>query len=351
MPYMTTPKFFNSNKLQNTFVDVGGNGDCGFRAVAAGLIDHVLTHPHAMPSSLLNTLLEQYVRYYPNKKPTLPGLVTPLERMQQLIKQMRMRELIETLAYALRQLAVDELRAHPEQYPGAFIHMHEGTSPRQMEQATTWIDETSIAALANKLDIPIEVQVYERLKTLPLKRNYNVDSKNPPVVMKLENAHYMPRLVLAERFSMAYQQPLSLWQSEVEVDDPSFDDVLAKTIEVDKRIVTTFEETYNKLSVMVSDGELNKEDLLSLYISSMNNSDYLQGRIAHVGLEHGNQDFFDAIYRQSGKQPSNGLVNDSSIIPELIHALSRAISIGQMSESAVYTLVDQRQDEKAGLVI
>ena len=83
----------------------------------------------------------------------------------------------------------------------------------------------------------------------------------------------------------------------------------------------------------------------------MNDSDYLQGRVAHVGLEQGNQEFFDAISGQSNNQPSIHTMNEPQITLELIHAISRAISIGQMSETAVFALVDQRQDEKASLQI
>ena len=147
---------------KRVFVDVGGNGDCGFRAIAAGLLDYFLMHPR-MNGELLNKVLSSHFSYFPTHRTTMPGLVKASERMERLIKQVRMTELLPAMAYTLRQLAVTELCENPALYRGAFIDRHETTTPEEMRKPTTWIDESSIAALARALAMPIEVQIVERV--------------------------------------------------------------------------------------------------------------------------------------------------------------------------------------------
>ena len=345
------PTAVDTYGLKSSFVDVGGNGDCGFRAVAAGLIDHFLRHPR-MNTELLNKILASHFSYFPAHRTTLPGLVTAAERMQQLIKDVRMGELVQAAAYTLRQIAVTEMSTHPELYRGAFVERNEGTTPLDMRMATTWIDESSIAALANALSISIEVQVVERGKTLPMRLRYNdLGAGTPPVVMQLQNGHYTPRVSLVERFTSVNSYcGRTLQPVNTIADDPDLPEIYAAIAREDKRLVVAFDNAYDRLAVMVAAGELNKDDLLAMYVKGMVASDYLSGRIAHVCIEHGNQHFFDAIIRaQRGVQQESRPAgdNDRFIVDELVHALARAITIGQMSADNIFLPIDEKQDMSA----
>lgn len=323
------------------FVNVGGNGDCGFRSVAAGFLDYFLANPR-MSSDLLNKVLTAHFKYFPAHRTMLPGLITPTERMQQLIKDVRMSELIPALAYTFRQLAVTEMCAHPELYRGAFVDRNEGTAPAEMRKATTWIDEVSILALANVLKMPIQVHVVEHAKPLPLCLAYNADAKEPPVVIKLEGNHYIPRVKAAERFTGTATQSPRTNEAVVHA-DPDLDTIRAAIKAADQQMITVFEETHHRLATMVLAGELSKSDLLAMYVNGMANSDYLRGRIACVGIEHGNQDFFNAIMSTKPGKSRDVLPttkHDDRIVAELIHAIARAVSIGQMNEEAVFAPVD-----------
>lgn len=333
-----------------TFVDVGGNGDCGFRAVAAGLIDNFLSHPH-VKGEWLNRLLTQHFKYFPEQRTTPAGLWTPAERMQQLLKHVRMGELLQTLAYTLRQMAVTEMCAHPELYRGAFVGQHENTAPADMRQATTWIDESSIAALAHAIDLPIKVRVVESGKTLPMNLCYNEAKKaeNPLIVIKLQQGHYVPRVHASERFKAVKDLPIVRPLNPVIENlpqDPELSEILTHIAAEDKRLVKAFEDTHYRLMTMVAAGELNKEGLLAIYTKNMGNSDYLKGRVAYVTTEHGNQDFFNAIFRsqQSLPQEDAGLSSNEQITAELVHALARAITIGQMNVDEVFAQIDDAQE-------
>lgn len=320
-------------------VDVGGTGDCGFRAVAAGLIDQFLEHPRKSPEWLSSVLAKHFV-YFPDHRTTLPGLVTAAERMQQMINNVRLK-LIPALAFTLRQIAVTEMCEHPELYRGAFVLQNEGTAPALMRKPTTWIDESSIAALAKALSIPIEVQVVDRLKILPKPLRYhNVGGGAQPIVMRLQDGHYTPRVHHKDFFSSATAIPASVLDPVIEnSQDPSIDELLAIIDAEDKRMLDAFDSIYDQLAFKVKIGDLSQDDLLTMYVKGMPNSDYLAGRVRCVTQEHGNQQFFDAVSRAQGRVSQNDVVPSGNpnqrIVDELIHAIARAISIGQMSEAVL----------------
>ena len=344
-------RFFSDSGIPSTgekragpaFVDVGGYGDCGFRSVAAGIIDGFLHHPRAY-ADLLSKVLAHHVGYFPAHRTTLPGLTTPTDRMQQLIKTIRMSELVPAMAYTLRQMAVTEMLASPSRYRGAFVQRHEGTTPDEMRKAGTWIDESSIAALAHVLDLPIEVHVVGRGKTLPMRLRYNdLGAAQAPVVMRLQDGHYTPRVHNKDRFEARISQRThAVLPAEIKAPaDRPLSEIYAEIAAEDKRLVDAFESAYDRLAVMVAAGELSKDDLLAMYIKGMATSDYLSGRVAHVCAEHGSQQFFDEIIQaQRGEQSSVLSAPGDDTVNELVHALARAMTIGQMSEENVFAHVD-----------
>jgi hypothetical protein len=331
----------NKSLKAPVFVNVGGNADCGFRSVAAGFVDNFLADLR-MSTDLLNKVLTAHFKYFPAHRTTLPGLITPAERMQQLIKDVRMAELLPALAYTFRQLAVTEMCSHPERYRGAFVDRNEGTAPAEMRKATTWIDEVSILALAHVLEMPIQVQVVEHAKPLPLNLEYNADAKEPAVVIKLQGNHYIPGVKAADRFNVTATKAPRVNESVIHV-DPDLATIYAAIKAADQQMISLFEDTHHRLSTMALAGELSKSDLLAMYVNGMANSDYLRGRIACVGIEHGNQDFFNAVMNTKSGTSKDVLPttkHDDRIVAELIHAIARAVSIGQMSEEAVFAHVD-----------
>ena len=332
------------------FVDVGGNGDCGFRAVAAGIIDNFLMHPRMMNAEFLKKLLDLHFKLFPEQQTTMPGLVTYAERMQQLIKQTRMGVLIQTLSYSLRQVAVHEMCTHPELYRGAFVQQNEQTTPEEMRKPTTWIDESSIAALAKALDMPIEVHVVEQVKTLAMRLIYNETAKGaPPIVIQLQSGHYVPHVTMSERFTNMQSQPVRALQPVIDdtINDRSLSEIHAIIALEDERLLRAFENMCAKLSTMVAAGEIRKEHLLDVYVKGIANSDYLDGRGACVSKEQGNQHFFQTIAR--AKTGLSNAINpaddhDKAITKELVHALARAVSIGQMSEDHVFGHIEHLQE-------
>lgn len=334
-----------------TTVNVGGNGDCGFRSIAAGLVDNFFTHPH-LNKTLLNHILQRHFIYYPVHRPNLSEEETPHQLMSRLLKKVTMSELIQTMAYTLRQLAVDEMVKNPVQYPGAFVQNHEHTSPAEMRQPQTWIDESSISALANALNLPIRVRLISSGKELsspPL--TYHSQSRhatmNPPVVISLERGHYQPSLLNPRIFqSNVYDSKVQMSPVQTVVTDSDMPEILKKIAEAEARTVAAFESTRDCLTAMVTAGELTKSRLLEVYIKGIVSSDYLQGRMKQVDKEH-QADFFS---RAIADHPSHTITSkhDDAIVAELVHAIARAISIGHMCAEEVFTQIDAQQ---SGLLV
>ena len=316
----------STDQKSGAFVDVGGTGDCGFRAIAAGLIELYSTPALTKGrDALLQLLLTRFDVLFPTHAHQT-SVLTPTQRLQQLKKRVPYHQLIVEMAYTLRQIAVDELCTNPDEYPGAFLGEDEGTSPAMMRKMTTWIDESSLSALSNALHLPITVQVVDGSKSLPYQFQYNVDSSCPSVLIKLEKGHYVPYL----RGPSPQTRPTPVQSIMPSKDDLAFDrklpDILAMIAEDQKRMKDKFESIREKLEAQVllgsKQGGLNKDDLLSIYVNGKQTSDYLQGRARLAGIESGN--------------PRGHSCHDEYVVNELVHAIARAISIGHMSPDVIY---------------
>lgn len=357
----TPPSFFKKrlaavkavaepNKISKTLVDVGGEGDCGFRALAAAFIDNVLTHRYINPQAI-KKLLDEHEQRYPAHQYHGLALPTPRDRMLELINHVPMSVLIPTMGDTLRQMAVDKMCEKPAVYRGAFVDEREQTSPSAMRKMGTWIDESSIAAVAEVLNMPVNVQVIEHGKPLRARLCYNASTEHPvthpEITIQLEAAHYKPRVVLAERF-VGTSSSLRLPPPVVDpnLTDPSLESILVEIKKEDRRLSDAFESTKNLLTSMLSNGELNKDQLLALYVHNMDSSDYLTGRVCEVGVEHGTQDFMNAIHVAQGKTSASPLSSggaDAQIVHELIHAIARAVSIGHMDADKMFEQIEEQQ--------
>lgn len=320
------------------WVNVGGTGDCGFRSAAAAMIDNVLVKPRAN-QGLAEDLIKLHADYFEQQAIQI-RLLTSAEHLAKLVEAPIARaKFLSELAYALRQVTVDELITYPERYRGAFVAEHEGTAPEKMRLQETYIDESAIAAMAKVIKVPIEIQVVEPAKELFLELSYNAELKEPvgsPIVMQLLNhdRHYIPQVGKPEYFESIKPVPVSP-KVRNQAADPELTEILAKIAREDQRLLDEFAQTSKRLSTMVTAGEMTKESLIDIYVKGMKNSDYLEGRI-----KHGTQQFFEEIERaRKGVKAAVQLPqenHDEQVTHELVHAIARAISIGQLDPALVY---------------
>src|SRR5262245_31927797 len=92
-------------KSKLTCIDLGGAGDCGFRAAAAAMIDNILFKSRAN-QELARKLLEFHATYFEQER--MPSrLMTPAEHFSILIEHSSRAKFLVELAYALRQATVN----------------------------------------------------------------------------------------------------------------------------------------------------------------------------------------------------------------------------------------------------
>lgn len=346
-----TPHLSTQNSDVASFVDVGGKGDCGFRASAVGIIEKSLLEKRNNPE--LGNLLKRHFELFPDQNPKL-RLSTPVEVLNHLQNHPGMAAFVRTFAYTLRQIAVDEIVAHPHIYRGAFYgygNEARPVSPAAMRQEFTMIDETAIAALAKATNIPIEVRVVEPNKRIPLRLVYGDARNTKPVVIQLENEHYTPRVLNTSRYQhvKALADRIPMTPQRMKIEDRELSEILVRIKAEDERLLAEFESSKAPLQAAVTAGEITREELIDIYISGIKTSDYLQNYTGYHYTAHGSEQFFNAI-RDKDRSRTDVMQkefknHEQQITDDLVHAIARAISIGQIDSNAVFERLEQKQEK------
>jgi hypothetical protein len=299
-----------------------------FIPVAVAMLDHFPTRPRCV-AQWFSRLWQPHLQCFPQHRLNLPGLVTPIETLQALVRHVPMSELLPALAHTLRQLSVSEMCRHPAWYRGAFVHPSNKISPKEMRKPTTHLDESGLMALAKVLRVSIEILVVEGLKTLPLRRHYHHgEPAHPILVIQLQNDDYQPRVYHRGFFSSISLSSLS--PAVAHEPDDALPEIAAEIDASVRQFIDVFEDTYDHLLAGVMARECSRDDLLRMYIKEMAAHDGTSCRMA--GVEHGSQVLFEALYGTQGRIPLTTEDHDQHQIHGLVHALARLISIRQMSD-------------------
>ncbi|MCX7117867.1 MAG: hypothetical protein NTW94_08240 [Legionellales bacterium] len=333
-----TPHALSQLETKSLFVDVGGASDSGFRAIAVGFLDNLSSHPRGH-GDLINQALNRYFLYFPEHRDAKPGLVTAFERLDSLTQRLSMGELVQTLAYTLRQIAVDSMCSQPERYRGAFQGRFSGMTPGVMRESKTWLHDLSIEALADALAMPI-VLYLGRETTLRARLRYHHQEPNRylPVVLQRVDSHIFPRVRMSGRFALLKNHPVREFHRVTSfTPEPSLLEIQAVISADNTRLKTRFLDIRERLSVMVDLKELNRDDLLKMYVKGLSS---LKGCVA--SLEHGSADFFDALFVDA--QHASEVANRQVDI--YIQALARAITLEQMDEDDIFSHLEESHVSK-----
>ncbi|MFC3909837.1 OTU domain-containing protein [Legionella dresdenensis] len=347
-----------TEKDQAALVNMGGTGDCGFRAVAAAIIDNVFSNPH-FNSKALARISVRHREYFPASQ--TGRLTTPAEWFKHQSREPAlMAQFVRDLAYTLRQMAVDEFYARPDLYRGVFMEMAGEDSAAEMRKPNTWIKGSAIAALANMLELPINVHYTRPGHELHARLKFGVrneKNKRELLTIHLENEHYYPKVKNIRRFEEAAANlPVKPAMPVVSpVNDPDLATVLKQIEEANRVVELSYAGNIHKLKALLSDKPIKKEKLLEIYVDNLKNSDYPEGHVNQVGLEHGNQNFFNAIHgkREMPTGKPAGQNHDERVISEVLRALARAITIDHLHAQTIFDQLEQAAEaqETAGVKI
>lgn len=334
--------FFSNPFLQKTgvtegkltLVDMGSNGDC-FSAMAVGIMDNYLT-THCITSDLFNQLMVRHLTYFPQHRPTAVGLSTSIERMDQIIRQVNMAELVQSLACTLRQIAVITFVTDPAKYRAAFVSE---PTPEMMSASSVRMNDIALEALANALSLNVEVKVTSPGKELHMRLHFNEDAENFKVNLQRQGEYYIPYVVNTNPFSTIKGKLLRPVQSAVNFEHDREIDVSVE----DRRLWGEYQALKHRLEVMILAGEINKGDLLDIYTANL---DPKLSRANYAGTEHGTSAFFASV-----EQAKNGVKtvimpkvsHQEQVMGDLVAAIARNITLGHMSSAKVFAKIDDKK--------
>ncbi|WP_028388942.1 OTU domain-containing protein [Legionella fairfieldensis] len=360
--------FFSGKTTDLAFIDVGGEKDCGFRSVAAAMVSHIVFHP-AFNQQLARKLLDHYYKYFTIELMT-ERYLTPADYFTFRIKATGRATFVNELAFVLRQVTVDELRAHPLYYCNVLMS-NRHLSLKAMRLQDAWLNEFAMIPLANALQIPIIVQAVESNKSLFKSLIFNGGAAKPvgrPVIIQLiaDHNYYIPLVDNSEFFKgLNHGEKVELYpkneaepmdidaqyviepmdvdsQNETEsMDIDAKEEKIPVDIDAEDGIkllaIRLYDELVKhvrRLSKMIELKELSHEDLLAIRIRGLADRADLQKRMKYAGLEYGYQSFFEAVQMLAkGVHPVTLPAGNSE---DLIYAAACELCIGQLDPAWVY---------------
>lgn len=155
-------------RAEYSFINVGNEQ---FHAVAVSLIDSLQNGAHRGNDATLKKILERFYQHYPKYISNQPYLTIP-ERMGMLLHNSRKSELVECMAYVLRQLTVDELYTHPLMYREVFDGLTAETPKSYLRNPEVKLPPSALNALAHSLGITVTLSFKEPGKELRKREIY-----------------------------------------------------------------------------------------------------------------------------------------------------------------------------------
>jgi hypothetical protein len=304
-------------------IDVGGEP---FHAVAVALMDQIKIVPRSNESAL-KKILERFYTCFPRYKPDQTYL-TPAERMNMLINNPRKSEIVECMAYVLRQLTVDELFAHSLVYRDVFDNLSADTPKRHLREPSTFLPISALAALARVLELTITLSFKETDKELGWQHVLNKDARpiaKWEITLQVQNNRCFPEVTHADDFKYVGQLAIN-FLVPAEHNGAASSETIATIVEMissdNKKILHIYEQWQKNLLGMVNAGELTREMLLSFYTSFLPEEQVLPNSV-------GSREFFSRLEETENKVIDTP-VRDSKYL--LVRSLAQWISTEQVSK-------------------
>ncbi|MGC1183298.1 hypothetical protein [Legionella sp.] len=246
-------------------INVGGEQ---FHAVAVALIDYLQSNSQVNDVSI-KKILRGFSQYFPqyviHNSPSMPST----DLMRRLLNSPRKTELIECMAYVLRQLTVDELYADHVNlnYRNVFEHLTAKTAKNYLRKPDTQLPVCALKALQHTLGLSIILSFKEPGKELR-RREKNFDNNHAALLIQVQDYNkYYPQVKHKEDFSSVGQLDVTVKPIEIPSENEGTINDIVSAINTDNQErLHTYEQQTTKILSMVAAGELSYEQLRDYYI-------------------------------------------------------------------------------------
>ncbi|MFI4962417.1 MAG: hypothetical protein ACHP6H_01020 [Legionellales bacterium] len=319
----------------------GGLGQ--FHALAITLLDCYKHRPQTS-SVPLKRILDRLFTYYPTFISMEPSR-NLVERMLMLTNTPRGPEIIECMAYVLRQLAVDEIYERPLNYREAFEGLSAETSKGYMRQSSTLLPASALGAVAHTLGLKLTLSITEPFKPLRQCNLYDFRPKgvqSPELVVQVQGGTYFPEVKDEGAFTPVSQVANGV-VAQIESMPEHFGTLAAliRDIEEDNhRLLVSYSQIRKTLMYMIERDELSRNELRDLYIKFLPTRDYFYTSSLDRLLNQEQQD----------KKPMSfeaPLKTGERVNAQLIDLVSGLISIGHINSDAFFNELETNHSRSA----
>ncbi|MDR3502233.1 MAG: hypothetical protein P4L79_06585 [Legionella sp.] len=262
------------------YINVGGEQ---FHAVAVALIDY-LQNNSPINDAALKKVLGRFYQYFPQHAVNDAYLTTPKERMTRLLSNSRKSELVECMAYVLRQLTVDKLYEDHLNlvYRDVFTNLPTDTPKSYLRDMKTVLPPVALKALEDSLNIAITLSFKEPEHELR-RRNGVADKDQPALGLQVQGNKYYPEVKRKADFTFVGQLAIStkptLMPNEQE---GKMNDIMTAISAENRELLHAYEQQRNAFLSMVAAGELSSTQLRDLYIGFLPEEEYNAGFITRL---------------------------------------------------------------------
>lgn len=334
--------FFNKNAMKPEpkqsvhFIPVGNES---FHALAVALID-ALKHGSRLNDESSKKIVESFSIYYP-KLLSNCAYLTSAERLNMLINNhARKSEIVDSMAYIIRQLAVDILLANPIRYQDVFEGFNAQTPQSHLREPSTSLSIGALIALTESLSITLNLSQVAHGKEVRLLETYeNEQQKFPKIALTLQVQADTCFPKVKDKREYAYLGHLPV-KTVPGVSSTLQSDTLAPLLKhiamENKQVLTVYEQTRKTLLSMVSANELSKQQLLAGYVSLLPAKNRVYTEAFFSKLQQANSLPALTLSFEEAAGKKTGL---------LINCLARWASTNQINANQLFDSIEQVKNE------
>lgn len=341
---MASLVFFNPN-LKNhheeqgqrcNFISVGGEP---FHALAVALIDGLM-HTTQFDEISLKKIVDRYLVHFPHALTNQTNL-NPSERMMMMINSTRMSEMVNTLAYVLRQLTIDEIYSNPSSYLEAFDGcLCPDTSNAYLRQMDTPLPASSLSALTASLNINLSLYFTQHGKELRSRELFDNNGLKGPklsLTLQVQEDQFFPKVMNKAAFTYVGHLNHVIRPVERQKDNEgTIKDKLDTIINAKKHLIMSYQQTMKSLMNVIEDRQLSKKHLIDFFIDFLPTANTPQLTQA--------ERYLSKFEKMNGKPVSMGAScgAEQQEIKMLVNTMSAWISTNQIESDKFFEHIDKK---------